>query len=88
MAEKERVGRGLTGKRVHSAGFMARLDSSLPQWNPGGVELTQKDATTWTITLTGTESTQLEYKYTLGAWDFVEKETIAAQLATCRHWTL
>ncbi|MGB8982158.1 MAG: hypothetical protein WCC12_09795, partial [Anaerolineales bacterium] len=27
----------------------------------------------WTITLTGFESTQIEYKFTLGDWDHVEK---------------
>ena len=32
------------------------------------------DATHWTITLTGPESTQIEYKYTLGSWDYVEKD--------------
>ena len=31
------------------------------------------DETHWTITLTGLESTQIEYKFTLGDWDHVEK---------------
>ena len=62
-----------TGRSVYIAGFLDRLDGGLPQWDPGGVVLTRVDATHWTITFTGKESTQLEYKYTLGDWDHVEK---------------
>ena len=32
------------------------------------------DATHWTITLHGIETTQLEYKYALGDWNYVEKD--------------
>ena len=63
-----------TGRAVYIAGFLDRLDGDLPQWNPGGVVLTRVDATHWTITLTGKESTQIEYKYALGSWDYVEKD--------------
>ncbi len=63
-----------TGRGVYIAGFLDRLDGGLPQWNPGGVVLTRVDATHWTITLTGTEATQIEYKYALGSWDYVEKD--------------
>jgi glycosidase len=62
-----------TGRNVYIAGFLDRLDGGLPQWNPGGVQLTRANSTTWTITLTGKESTQIEYKYALGSWDYVEK---------------
>ena len=55
-----------TGRSVYIAGFLDRLDGGLPQWNPGGVVLTRVDATHWTITLTGKETTQIEYKYALG----------------------
>ena len=55
-----------TGRSVYIAGFLDRLDGDLPQWNPGGVVLTRADATHWTITLTGKETTQIEYKYALG----------------------
>ena len=37
------------------------------------MQLTRVDATTWTITLTGKETTQIEYKFALGSWDYVEK---------------
>lgn len=62
-----------TGRSVYIAGFLDRLDGGLPQWDPAGVVLTRVDATHWTIRLTGKESTQIEYKYTLGDWDHVEK---------------
>lgn len=57
-----------TGRPVYIAGFLDRLDGGLPQWNPGGAVLTRANATTWTITLTGKESTQIEYKYAQGSW--------------------
>jgi hypothetical protein len=59
---------------VHIAGFLDRLDGGLPQWDPGATPLTRVDATHWSITLSGKEGTQLEYKYTLGDWDHVEKD--------------
>ena len=43
--------------------------------------LTRVDATHWTITLTGKEATQIEYKYALGAWDYVEKDGACGEIA-------
>ena len=57
-----------------------RLDGGLPQWDPGATSLSRVDATHWTITLTGKESTQLEYKYTLGDWDHVEKDGACGEI--------
>jgi hypothetical protein len=62
-----------TGRAVYIAGFLDRLDGDLPQWDPGGVVLSRVDATHWSIELTGKEGTQIEYKYTLGDWEHVEK---------------
>ncbi|MBP7694652.1 MAG: hypothetical protein KA764_22205, partial [Anaerolineales bacterium] len=72
---------------VHIAGFLDRLDGGLPQWDPGGVSLTRVDATHWAITLTGKEYTQIEYKYALGAWDYVEKDSVCGETAN-RQLTL
>ncbi|HEX5013360.1 MAG TPA: alpha-amylase family glycosyl hydrolase [Candidatus Limnocylindrales bacterium] len=69
-----------TGRSVYIAGFLDRLDGGLPQWDPGGVVLTRVDATHWTITLTGMESTALEYKYTLGDWEHVEKDAACGEI--------
>jgi glycosidase/fibronectin type 3 domain-containing protein len=70
-----------TGKSVAIAGFLDRLDGGLPQWNPSGVLLARADATHWTITLTGKETTQIEYKYALSSWDFVEKDASCGEVA-------
>jgi hypothetical protein len=63
-----------TARAVNIAGLLDRLDGGHPQWNPGGTPLTRVDATHWTITFTGKETTQLEYKYALGDWEHVEKD--------------
>jgi len=76
-----------TGRSVYIAGFLDRLDGGLPQWNPGGVVLTRVDATHWTITLTGKETVQIEYKYTLGDWEHVEKDDVCGEIAN-RQLTL
>ena len=73
--------------KVNIAGFLDRLDGGHPQWNPGGTPLTQVSPTAWTITLTGREGTQLEYKYALGSWDFVEKDGSCAEIGN-RQLTL
>jgi hypothetical protein len=69
-----------TGATVYIAGTLDRLDGGLPQWNPGGVSLSQVSATLWTITLTGKEGTQLSYKYTLGTWELVEKDGACGEI--------
>jgi glycosidase/fibronectin type 3 domain-containing protein len=76
-----------TGRSAHIAGFLDRLDGGFPQWDPGGVALTRVDATHWTITFTGKEATQIEYKYALGSWDFVEKDGACGEIAN-RQLTL
>ncbi len=61
--------------------------AAIPQWDPSGVELTRVDATHWTITFTGKETTQLEYKYALGSWDYVEKDGACGEIGN-RQLTL
>jgi len=55
-----------TSRSVFIAGLLDRLDGGLPQWDPGVVVLRRVDATHWMITLTGKETTQIEYKDRLG----------------------
>lgn len=76
-----------TGRTVHIAGFLDRLDGNLPQWDPGATSLSRVDATHWTITLSGKEATQIEYKYTLGDWDHVEKDATCGEISN-RQLTL
>ena len=75
------------GSGVHIAGFLDRLDGGFPQWDAAATPLTRVDATHWTITFTGKEATQIEYKYTLGSFDFVEKDGICGEIAN-RQLTL
>jgi glycosidase len=76
-----------SGRSVYIAGTLSRLDGGLPDWNPGGAVLTRVDATHWTITLTGKETTQIEYKYALGDWEHVEKGGSCAEIGN-RQLTL
>jgi hypothetical protein len=80
-----------TGRTVYIAGTLDRLDGGLPQWDPAGVALTRVDAPTWQITLTGKENTQIEYKFTLGDWEHVEKgascDEIGNRLLTLSYGT-
>lgn len=69
------------GRSVYIAGTLDRLDGGLPNWNPGGVVLTKVDTTHWTVTLTGKEFVQVEYKYTLGDWEHVEKDAGCGEVA-------
>ena len=62
-----------TGRSVYIAGSLNLLDGGLPEWNPGGVVLSRVDETHWTVTLSGKEGVQIQYKYTLGDWEHVEK---------------
>jgi hypothetical protein len=69
-----------TGRSVYIAGTLSRLDGGHPDWNPGAVVMARVDATHWTITLTGDEGVQIEYKYTLGDWEHVEKGAACDEL--------
>lgn len=76
-----------TGRNVFIAGTLSRLNGGLPDWDPGGVMLTRVDATHWAITLSGQEGVQLEYKYTLGDWEHVEKDASCGEIGN-RQLTL
>jgi hypothetical protein len=62
-----------TDATVYIAGNLSGFDGGLPDWDPGGVALTKVGDFDWTITLTGPDPVLVQYKYTLGSWDFVEK---------------
>jgi glycosidase len=70
-----------TGKDVHIAGTLDRLDPPGPQWDAAATPMTRLDATHWQIALKGEEGTQLEYKYALGSFDFVEKDASCGEIA-------
>lgn len=62
-----------TGRSVYITGNLSSLEGGFSDWVTNETVLTRVDATHWTITLTGKEFTPLEYRYTLGDWDYVEK---------------
>ena len=43
-------------------------------WSPGDTPLTRVDDSTWAVTLQFEDATDLEYKYTRGSWEAVEKD--------------
>jgi hypothetical protein len=67
-----------TGRTVHIAGS---FPPPYPQWDPGAISATRIDATHWSITLNMLEDTQVEYKYTLGDWEHVEKGAACEELS-------
>ena len=69
-----------TGRAVNIAGTLSRLDGGHPDWSPGATPMIRIDATHWSITFTGKEGTQLEYKYALGDWAYVEKGAACDEL--------
>jgi glycosidase len=69
-----------TGFAVHITGTLNLLDGNLPQWDAGATVMTKIDGMHWTITLTGNEGTQLQYKYTLGDFNFVEKGSACEEI--------
>jgi glycosidase/fibronectin type 3 domain-containing protein len=50
-------------------------------WAPGDTPMTRVDDTTWTITLPFEDATPLEYKYTRGSWEAVEKDAGCGEIA-------
>ena len=70
-----------TARSVYLAGSLSVLDGGLPDWNPGGVILSRVDATHWIVQLSGREATEIQYKYTLGDWDHVEKGAACDEIA-------
>jgi glycosidase/chitodextrinase len=66
------------GKSISIAGNQPQICN----WcNEHTVTLTKGDDGKWRITLTFDEGTVVEYKYTLGTWDFVEKGTQCDEIA-------
>jgi hypothetical protein len=59
---------------------VSRLRGGFPDWDPGATSLTRVDATHWRFVADGFEGTQLEYKYTLGDWEHVEKGSVCDEL--------
>ncbi|HEY9087017.1 MAG TPA: alpha-amylase family glycosyl hydrolase [Anaerolineaceae bacterium] len=64
-----------------ATGLPVYIAGNFNGWNPGGTVMTQVDATHWTITLNLDEGYVMEYKYTLGSWDYVEKDAACGEIS-------
>jgi glycosidase len=62
------------------AGDTVHIAGDFQGWDPGGTPMTRVDATTWEITLSFAEATPLQYKYTRGSWEAVEKDDGCAEI--------
>lgn len=70
-----------TGRTVHLAGNLSVLGGGLPNWAADGVLATQVDASHWNVSVTGTAGASLQYKLTLGDWNYVERKGSCVDLA-------
>ena len=50
-------------------------------WAPGQTPMTKVDAGTWSVTLPFEDGTSIEYKYTRGSWEAVEKDDGCGEIA-------
>jgi hypothetical protein len=71
-------------RSVYLAGTLHQINPNLPDWDPHGQEMKKEDPHHWTITLTGPENAVVEYKYTLGNWDHVEKDAHCGEIKNRR----
>lgn len=70
-----------TGRTVHLAGNLSVLGGGQSDWASDGVAAARVDATHWVVSLAGTPGATLSYKFTLGTWDHVERNTSCADIA-------
>ncbi len=73
-------------KRIVSVTFQVTVPADTPPtdtlyiagdfqgWAPGDTPMTRVDASTWAITIPFEDGTAIQYKYTRGSWDAVEKD--------------
>ncbi len=54
--------------------YIVGNNPAIGNWDPGAIPLTQVDADTWRFTTDILDGTMLEYKFTRGDWERVEKE--------------
>jgi glycosidase/fibronectin type 3 domain-containing protein len=67
------------GSTVYVAGTFAQLGYA--DWDPAGIALHRNADGTWSVTLDAPEGAYIEYKYTLGSWDYVEKGAACDELS-------
>jgi hypothetical protein len=68
------------GSTVYIAGDFGSA-SGYPTWDPAGLPMTWTSSSAATITLHILDGTNIQYKYTLGSWDYVEKSATCAEIS-------
>lgn len=84
LAREVQVTFTVTVPETTPAGETVYIAGSFQGWAPGATPMTQVDATHWTITLPLTEGSLIEYKYTRGSWDTVEKGAACEEISNRR----
>lgn len=54
---------------------------SFNNWDPGATIMNRLSDTTWQRIFSASSGTEIEYKYTRGDWDTVEKDSVGAEIA-------
>ncbi|MEP7082708.1 MAG: carbohydrate-binding module family 20 domain-containing protein, partial [Chloroflexota bacterium] len=74
-----------------TAGDSVFIAGDFQGWDPGATPMTRVDDTTWEITIPFAEATPLQYKYTRGSWEAVEKDAGCGEIPnrelTVQHGT-
>jgi hypothetical protein len=60
------------------------LAGDFQQWDPGATPMTRVDDTTWEFTVPFEDGSIIEYKYTRGSWDAVEKDAGCGEIPNRR----
>ncbi len=71
-------------RSVFLAGTLNQVNNKLIDWDTRAQQMKKLDKTHWTISLTGPEHAVIEYKYTLGDWDHVERDEHCHDIANRR----
>ncbi len=61
-------------RSVFLAGTLRQVNKNLADWDTRAQQMKKVDDRHWTISFTAPEGATIEYKYTLGDWDHVERD--------------
>jgi hypothetical protein len=62
-----------SGREVYIGGTLDQLEDPAERWRADGKKLARVESGLWTIELRAKRGVRIDYKFTLGSWDYVEK---------------
>lgn len=71
-------------RSVYLAGSFSQANQKMADWDTQAQKLKKVDSTHWTTTIKVPENMVIEYKYTLGDWDSVERNQRCHDIANRR----